>query len=155
MITDNDVLEMAKRECKGIATDAEITWLQQPENHFAWCQALITAVSDFDSQLLFHKTRVDMMSKDVELGIIPISVFSEEKQRFDEWIRKSTRYRNGITKRLSEVKTLLSQKKELDLIEEVARLTRCIIEHRRSSIEGEYGAEAHDLRLWSSVVMPD
>lgn len=153
MAITKDVLDMAKRECKGQATDDEVAWLHDEGNRFAWCQALITALSDCDSQVLFHKTRIDMMSKDVELGIKDHNDYFDEKQKFDEWLRKSMRYRNGISQRLSEVKTILPDIPQLDLIEENARLTKAIIDHRRSSIEGEYTAEAHDIRLWSNVII--
>lgn len=151
MIPDRDVLDMAKRECKGDATAEEIAWLFAEENRLAWCHALITALSDSDSQMLFHKTRVDMLAKDAELGIIDIEEYQEEKEKFDEWIRKAQRYRNGINKRLSEVKTILANTSSLDLIEENTRLAKAIIDHRRASFEGEYTAETHDLKLWSNV----
>lgn len=151
MIPDKDVLDIAKRECKGDATGEEIAWLFAEENRLAWCHALITALSDSDSQMLFHKTRIDMLSKDAELGIIDIEDYQEEKEKFDEWIRKAQRYRNGINKRLSEVKTILANTESLDLIEENTRLAKAIVDHRRSSFEGEYTAETHDLKLWSHV----
>jgi hypothetical protein len=146
-----DVLDMAKRECKGAATDEEIQWLQAEENRSAWCFALITALSDSDSQVLFHKSKIDMMAKDVELGLLDSEEYYEEKQKFDEWVRKSQRYRNGISKRLSEVKTILVNSEHLDLVEENARLVKAIVEHKRSSFESEYSAEPHDIRLWSTV----
>lgn len=151
MIPDKDVLDMAKRECKGDASAEEIAWLFDEKNRLAWCHALITALSDSDSQMLFHKTRIDMLAKDAELGIIDIEDYQDEKEKFDEWIRKAQRYRNGINKRLSEVKTILTATSSLDLVEENARLAKAIIEHRRASFEGEYTAETHDLKLWSSV----
>jgi hypothetical protein len=92
-----------------------------------------------------------MLAKDADLGIMHIEDYREEKERFDEWIRKAQRYRNGINKRLSEVKTILASSGSLDLVEENARLAKAIIEHRRASFEGEYTAETHDLKLWSSV----
>jgi hypothetical protein len=146
-----DVLDMAKRECKGLATDHEIEWLHAEENRLAWCHALITALSDSESQVVFHKSRIDMMAKDVELGIKDANDYYEEKQKFDEWVRKSQRYRNGISKRLSEVKTILADTTSLDLVEENAKLYKAIIEHKRASFEGEYTAEPHDIRLWSTV----
>lgn len=151
MLPNRDVLDIAKRECKGDATAEEIAWLYDEDNRLAWCHALITALSDSDSQMVFHKTRIDMMSKDAEIGIIDINDYQEEKIKFDEWLRKAQRYRNGISKRLSEVKTILSNTSTLDLVEENARLTKAIIEHKRSSFEGEYTAEPHDIRLWSTV----
>lgn len=152
MIPNKDVLDMAKRECKGDATPEEITWLYDEQNRLAWCHALITALSDSDSQMMFHKTRIDMMSRDVDLGLKDEEDYYDEKQKFDEWIRKAQRYRNGINKRLSEVKTIISNSESLDLVEENARLARAIIEHKRSSFEGEYTAEPHDLKLWSTVI---
>lgn len=147
-----DFLDMAKRECKGMATNEEVDFLMHEDNRFAWCQALITAISDYDSQMIFHKTRIDMLGRDAELGVVSHHQYYEEKQRFDEWIRKSTRYRNGLNQRLSEVKSLLANKDTLEHIEEIARLTRAIIEHRRVSTEGKYMAEAHDIKLWSQIV---
>lgn len=152
MLPNKDVLDIAKRECKGDATDDEIAWLHDENNRLAWCHALITALSDSDSQMVFHKTRIDMIAKDVELGIADENDFVEEKIKFDEWLRKAQRYRNGINKRLSEVKTILSNSETLDLVEENAKLVRAIIEHKRSSFEGEYTAEPHDIRLWANIV---
>lgn len=151
MQAEQDVLDMAKRECKGLATDDEIAWLHADENRLAWCHALITALSDSESQVVFHKSRIDMMAKDVELGIKDANDYYEEKQKFDEWVRKSQRYRNGISKRLSEVKTILADTEGLDLVEENAKLVRAIIEHKRASFEGEYTAEPHDIKLWSVI----
>lgn len=151
MLPNKDVLDIAKRECKGDATNEEIAWLHDEDNRLAWCHALITALSDSDSQMVFHKTRIDMMAKDVELGIADDNDFMEEKMKFDEWLRKAQRYRNGINKRLSEVKTILGNSETLDLVEENAKLVRAIIEHKRSSFEGEYTAEPHDIRLWASI----
>lgn len=151
MNPDKDVLDMAKRECKGDATADEVAWLFAEENRMAWCHALITALSDSDSQMLFHKTRIDMLAKDAELGLIDDDDYHDEKLKFDEWVRKAQRYRNGINKRLSEVKTLIGNSSTLDLVEENARLAKAIIEHRRASFEGEYNAETHDLKLWSAV----
>jgi hypothetical protein len=152
MLPNKDVLDMAKRECKGDATSEEIAWLHDEENRIAWCHALITALSDSDSQMVFHKTRIDMSAKDVELGLLDPNDFDEEKLKFDEWLRKAQRYRNGINKRLSEVKTILSNLDSLEIVEQNARLVRAIIEHKRASFEGEYTAEPHDIRLWSTVI---
>jgi hypothetical protein len=151
MNPNKDVLDMAKRECKGDATAEEVAWLFAEENRLAWCHALITALSDSDSQMIFHKTRIDMLSKDAELGLMDQEEYHDEKLKFDEWIRKAQRYRNGINKRLSEVKTIIGNSTSLDLVEENARLAKAIIEHRRSSFENEYTAETHDLKLWSAV----
>jgi len=152
MLPNKDVLDMAKRECKGDATSEEIAWLHDKENRIAWCHALITALSDSDSQMVFHKTRIDMMARDVELGLKDHNDFEEEKLKFDEWLRKAQRYRNGINKRLSEVKTILSNLNSLEIVEENARLSKAIIEHKRSSFEGDYTAEPHDIRLWSTII---
>jgi len=143
---------MAKRECKGDASPEEIAWLHDEENRIAWCHALITALSDSDSQMVFHKTRIEMMAKDVELGLKDHNDFDEEKLKFDEWLRKAQRYRNGINKRLSEVKTILSNLDSLEIVEENTRLSRAIIEHKRASFEGDYTAEPHDIRLWSTII---
>ena len=89
---------------------------------------------------------------DAEIGVVSREDYYAEKQKFDEWIRKSTRYRNGLNQRLSEVKTMLADIEKLEFVEEIARLTKAIIEHRRASTEGEYTAELHDLKLWSQVV---
>lgn len=152
MLPNKDVLDMAKRECKGDATSEEIAWLHDEENRLAWCHALITALSDSDSQMVFHKTRIDMMARDVELGLKDPNEFDEEKLKFDEWLRKAQRYRNGINKRLSEVKTILSNLDSLEIVEENARLSKAIIEHKRASFEGDYTAEPHDIRLWSTIL---
>lgn len=152
MLPNRDVLDMAKRECKGDASPEEIAWLHDEENRIAWCHALITALSDSDSQMVFHKTRIEMMAKDVELGLKDHNDFDEEKLKFDEWLRKAQRYRNGINKRLSEVKTILSNLDSLEIVEENTRLSRAIIEHKRASFEGDYTAEPHDIRLWSTII---
>lgn len=147
-----DVLDMAKRECKGDATDDEIAWLQAPENRYAWCQALITALSDYDSQVMFHKSRLETLAHDAELGVAGRQEYLMEKDKFENWLRKSTRYRNGISQRLSEVKTLLGENPLLQHIEENARLTKAIVEHRRAARDGQFGEETHDLKLWSAVI---
>jgi hypothetical protein len=147
-----DVLDMAKRECKGDATEQEVQWLLQPENHYSWCQALITALSDFDSQVLFHKTRLQMLAHDAELGVTPREEYLMEKEKFEGWLRKSTRYRNGISQRLGEVKTLLGNHPALEHIEENARLMRAIADHRRAARDGQFGEETHDLKLWATII---
>lgn len=152
MAISKDILDMVKRECKGMATQEEVDFLHLEENRFAWCQALITAISDFDQQMIFHKTRIDMLGRDAELGVVAREHYYEDKQKFDEWIRKSTRYRNGLNQRLSEVKTILADIEKLEFVEEVARLTKAIVDHRRSSMEGEYTAEPHDMKLWSRII---
>ena len=151
MLPNRDVLDMAKRECKGDATPEEVSWLYQEENRLAWCYALITALSDSDSQMLFHKTRIDMLSKDANLELFDINDYQDEKLKFDEWLRKAQRYRSGISQRLSEVKTILGETSSIDLVEENMRLTRAIVEHKRSAFESDYSGEPHDIRLWSTV----
>ncbi len=151
MLPNKDMLDVAKRECKGDATPEEIAWLHDETNRLAWCHALITALSDSDSQMIFHKTKIDMMAKDADMNLIGFEDYQEEKLKFDEWLRKAQRYRNGINKRLSEVKTILSNSESLDFVEENARLVRAIVEHKRSSFEGNYTDEPHDIRLWSTI----
>lgn len=151
MVPNKDVLDMAKRECKGDATPEEVSWLYEEENRVAWCHALITALSDSDSQMLFHKTRIDMLSQDMNLQLLDINDYHEEKLKFDEWLRKAQRYRSGISQRLSEVKTILNESSNVNLVEENARLARAIIEHKRAAFEGDYTGETHDIRLWSTV----
>ena len=77
--------------------------------------------------------------------------YQEEKLKFDEWLRKAQRYRSGISQRLSEVKTILGETSSIDLVEENMRLTRAIVEHKRSAFESDYSGEPHDIRLWSTV----
>ena len=151
MLANRDVLDMAKRECKGLCTQEESDWLHSEENTLAWCHALITALSDSDSQVIFHKGRIDMMAKDAELGIVDTDDYYEEKQKFDEWVRKAQRYRNGISKLLSEVKTILTNIDSFEVVEENARLVKSIVEHKRASYEGDYTAEPHDTKLWSII----
>jgi|GEM_PF-1790399 hypothetical protein len=152
MPIDKNVLEMAKQECKGTAPEKDVEWLQRPENRFAWCQALITALSDCDSQVAFHKNRIDLMAKDVELGMLSAAEYFEEKQKFSDWVRKSMRYRNGVSQRLSEVRSLLGDDPRINHVEEIEKLTKAIIAHRRASIENQYTAEAHDYKLWATVI---
>jgi GTPase Era involved in 16S rRNA processing len=152
MPIDKNVLEMAKQECKGTASEEDVEWLQKPENRFTWCQALITALSDCDSQVAFHKNRIDLMAKDVELGMLAASEYFEEKQKFSDWVRKSMRYRNGVSQRLSEVRALLGNDPRIKHVEEIEKLTKAIIAHRRASIENQYAAEAHDYKLWATVI---
>ena len=92
-----------------------------------------------------------MMAKDAELGIVDTDDYYEEKQKFDEWVRKAQRYRNGISKRLSEVKTILTNIDSFEVVEENARLVKSIVEHKRASYEGDYTAEPHDTKLWSII----
>ena len=151
MIDKKNIMDIAKRECKGDATTEEIEWLQAPENRLAWCQALLTALSDYESSAMYHRERVNMMAQDVKLGVVSHKDYLAEKDRFDTWHRKSQRYRNGISERLSQVKTLLAEDKTISHIDEIASLTSAIIKHKRASEESEAIPEVYDLVLWSSI----
>jgi hypothetical protein len=151
MVDRKNIMDIAKRECKGDASTEEIEWLQQPENRLAWCQSLLTALSDYESSAMYHRERVNMMAQDVKLGVVSHKDYLAEKEKFDTWYRKSQRYRNGISERLSQVKTLLAEDKTISYLDEIARLTYAIIQHKKESEETEAIPEVYDLILWSSI----
>jgi hypothetical protein len=151
MVDKKNIMDIVKRECKGDASTEEIEWLQLPENHLAWCQSLITALADYDNSTNYHRERVNMMARDVQLGVVSHRQYLEEKDKFDTWVRKSQRYRNGISERLSQVKILLAENKTISQLDEIARLTAAIIKHKRSSEDSEAIPEIYDLILWSSI----
>jgi hypothetical protein len=151
MVDKKNIMDIAKRECKGDASTEEIEWLQLPQNRLAWCQSLLTALSDYDSSATYHRERVNMMAKDLQLGVVTHKDYLDEKDKFDNWYRKSQRYRNGISERLSQVKTLLAEDKTVSHLDEIAKLTLAIINHKRASEESEAIPEVYDLVLWSSI----
>ena len=152
---ERDILEIAKRECKGEATNEEILWLQQPENLLGWCQSLLTALSDYESQAIYHRDRLAMLAEDAKVKLISLQEYKDEKDKFDMWYRKSQRYRNGISKRLNQVKILLAEDKTVDLIDEFSKLSKAIIDHENSASEGGRAPSPWDLVLWSSVKVLD
>jgi hypothetical protein len=150
-----NILDIAKRECKGEATKEEVLWLQNPDNQLAWLQSLVTALSDYENSAMYHRERVNMMAQDVKLGVISHREYLEEKEKFDTWYRKSQRYRNGLSARLNQVKILIGENKTVDLLQEVARLSRAIIDHENRSSESEKAPNPWDVILWSSVQVLD
>jgi hypothetical protein len=152
MIDPNNILDIAKRECKGDATEEEQEWLQKPENLLAWCTALTTALSDHDSSAQFHHTRVTLLAQDAKLGGYAAEQYLEEKAKFDTWQRKSQRYRNGISNRLSQIKTLMGEDKTMSHVEEIARLTKAIVDHRHAVTNADDIPTLYDLALWSSIL---
>ena len=151
MIDEKNILDVAKRECKGDATAEEQEWLQKPENILAWCQALTTALSDAESSMQFHHNRISLLSQDAKYGDFALQNYIEEKEKFDAWQRKAQRYRNGINQRLSQVKTLLGSNDSSTHVDEIVRLTRAINDHRKASIDADSIPEVYDQILWSTV----
>ena len=101
MIDRKNIMDIAKRECKGDASTEEIEWLQKPENRLAWCQSLLTALSDYESSAMYHRERVNMMAQDVKLGVVSHKDYLEEKDKFDTWyFLPKTRQFRTLTKSL-------------------------------------------------------
>lgn len=151
----NDILDIAKRECKGEATNEEIAWLQQPENLLGWCQSLLTAISDYESQAIYHRDRLKMLAEDAKVHLISIEEYKFEKEKFDTWYRKSQRYRNGISGRLNHIKILLGEDKTVNLVEQVSQLSKAIIDHENSVSDSGRAPSPWDLVLWAKVKVLD
>lgn len=145
----DDIIEIAKRECKGQATDEEIAYLNRPEMHSEWLNALMTALNELDSQMTYHRDRVTMLANDVNLNIMSESEYKYEKEKFDSWQRKALRYKAGIQKRMTEVKTMAFSSDGSSPRAEA--LIAAIILHRQQSENSGLTPESHDIELWSSI----
>jgi len=144
----DEIIEIAKRECKGQATDEEIAYLNRPEMHSEWLNALVTALNELDSQMTYHRDRVTMLANDVNLNLVGNGEYKYEKEKFDSWQRKALRYKAGIQKRITEVKSIVSSDGSSSRAEE---LIDAIILHRQQSENAGLTPEPHDLELWSSI----
>ena len=151
MIDAKNILDIAKREWKGDATEEEQDWLNAPENRRMWAQALVQAMSDFESQMIYHRDRIKLQASDAQLGFIDMDKYQEEKDKFDAWQRKALRFRTGINERLSQVKALIGDDPNVNNLDEITRLTRAIIQHHRSALEADLSPEIHDEKLWAHV----
>lgn len=150
-----NILDIAKRECKGEATKEEVIWLQQPENLMSWLQSLLTALSDYESQTAYHRDRLKMLAEDAKMQLAPIAEYQIEKEKFDTWYRKSQRYRNGLSERVNQVKILLGETRTVDHVQEIARLSKAIIDHENYASESDKAPNTWDIILWSSIQVLD
>lgn len=151
----SNILDIAKRECKGEATNEEILWLQQPENRLGWCQSLLTALSDYESQAIYHRDRLKMLAEDAKVNLVSLNEYKFEKDKFDNWYRKSQRYRNGISSRLNQIKILIGEDNTVNIVEELSQLSRAIIDHENAASESGRAPNPWDLVLWSKVKVLD
>ena len=116
-----------------------------------WAQALVQAMSDFESQMIYHRDKIKLQASDAQLGFIDMDKYQEEKDKFDAWQRKALRFRTGINERLSQVKALIGDDPNVNNLDEITRLTRAIIQHHRSALEADLSPEIHDEKLWAHV----
>lgn len=144
-----DILDVAKRECKGEATDAEIALLNQPEMHSHWLNALISALNELDSQMTYHRDRITMLTEDVKINIVSTDEYKHEKEKFDAWQRKALRYKAGLQRRMTEVKTMMFTGD--DNAPRAEMLLAAIMLHKQQSETSGLDAEPHDLELWSTI----
>lgn len=148
-----DILDIVKRECKGDATDEEIAWLRDPKNHGAWLSALLWAISDFESQLLYHKTSVDLAARDAELKIINKNEYLETRDKFESWHKKALRYRSGLHERLAEVRSLMYAHPDNSAKLNLQDMIQAITNHKKATINGGLNPEPHDSELWSLITL--
>lgn len=145
----DDIIDIAKRECKGQATEEEVAFLNQPEMRQVWLNALKTALDELDSQMTYHRDRVTMLANDANLDLISEKEYLGEKEKFDSWQRKALRYKAGIQKRITEVKTM--NLTSGDSSARVQELIEAIVNHKRQSENAGLNPEPHDIELWSSI----
>lgn len=143
-----DILDIAKRECKGEATVEEVTWLSLPYMRIDWLNALITALNELDSQMTYHRDRITMMTDDVKLDIVSTREYTFEKDKFDAWQRRALRYKAGLQGRVNDVKIMLVSGDDSPRPEV---LTAAIILHKQQSESYGLTPEPHDIELWSSI----
>lgn len=143
-----DILDIAKRECKGEATEEEVAWLNLPEVHSDWLNALITALNELDSQMTYHRDRVGMLANDVKLNIVSAEEYKFEKEKFDSWQRKALRYKAGLQKRINDVRTIMATGDDSPRLEV---LIAAIMMHKQQSESSGLTPEPHDLELWSAI----
>ena len=146
-----EILDIAKRECKGEALPDEVAWLQKEDNRLAWCQSLMTALADYESQAIYHRDRVKMLAEDAKVGLVSRADYMVEKEKFDLWYKKSQRYRNGLSQRLNHVKILLGEDTTVSYVEEVSRLTKAIIAHEVAVTDSGKAPNPWDLVLWNEI----
>lgn len=144
-----NIVDIAKRECKGQATEEEIAFLNRPEMYPEWLNALSTALNQLDSQMTYHRDRVTMLANDVKLNIVSESEYRHEKDKFDSWQRKALRYKAGIQERMTEVRSMASTSPGSNLKAE--ELVTAILMHKRQSENAGLNPEPHDIELWSSI----
>lgn len=146
-----DILDIVKRECKGDATDEEVAWIMEPTRRAEWHRALREAIEEFESQMLYHKTRIERMADDAKVGILSRDIYTEESDKFEKWHRKALRYRSGLIKRASDVRAMLDSDPEFDFKENYYRLVNAIEKHRQATLSAGLNPENHDDDLWSSI----
>lgn len=146
-----NILDIAKRECKGDATDAEVNWLTDPARRADWHRALREAIEEFESQMLYHKTRIERMADDAKVGILSKDIYTEESEKFESWHRKALRYRGGLIKRASEVRAMLDSDPEFDFKDNYYALVSAIEKHRQATLAAGLNPENHDNDLWSVI----
>lgn len=146
-----DILDIAKRECKGEATEEEVAYLNRPEMLGRWVNALVVALNELDSQMTYHRDRVTMMADDVKMKLISAEHYRFEKEKFDSWQRKALRYKSGIQKRVSEVKMMMLGGDAESNSSNV--LVSAIIKHKQQSEASGLDPEPHDLELWSALAL--
>lgn len=144
-----DILDIVKRECKGLATEEEVAWLSETSRKPHWCRALGEAISDFESQMLYHKTIVERAADDARVGIISRDDYVEASEKFELWNRKALRYRSGLITRLSEVKGMMEEDNTIDFKAMYHELSDAINNHRMASEAEGLTPEKHDADLWS------
>lgn len=145
----HDIIDIAKRECKGQASKEEVEFLHQPKMRQAWLNALTTALSELDSQMTYHRDRVTMLANDAKLNLIGEGEYMDEKEKFDSWQRKALRYKAGIQKRITEVKTMASSSDDPSV--RVQELIEAIVTHKQQSESAGLNPEPHDIELWESI----
>lgn len=143
-----DILDIAKRECKGEATPEEVAWLNLPEMHGDWLNALITALNELDSQMTYHRDRIGLLANDVNLKIVSTGEYKFEKDKFDAWQRKALRYKAGLQRRINDIKMMMVNGDDAPRIE---ALIAAIILHKHQSETAGLNPEPHDIELWSTI----
>lgn len=146
-----DILDVAKRECKGDATKEEVALLHTPEMLPQWINALIAALNELDSQMTYHRDRITMLAEDVKLDIIDQDEYKHEKERFDSWQRKALRYKAGIQRRLNEVKTMMFSGENGSPRAEA--LIAAIMVHKQQCEASGLDPEPHDIDLWATIAI--
>lgn len=146
-----DILDIAKRECKGDVTPEEAAWLRSNDRRNEWYRALGVALNEFESQMSYHRTRIDRMADDTKAGIVSKAQYIEESERFENWHRKASRYRSGIVSRMSEVKALIDSDPTSDFKSKYVDLLQAINRHRLASESLGLTPESHDIELWDSI----
>ena len=148
-----DILDIVKRECKGDATNEEVSWLRDPANHGVWLSGLFWAISDFESQLLYHKSAVDLAARDAELKIITKNEYLDVRDRFESWHKKALRYRSGLHERLAEVRSLVYSHPDNATKANLQDMIQAITNHKRATLNAGLNPEPHDSDLWSSITL--